>query len=324
MVTFDWMDQMVARGAGAEFPKGINLDITRESMVTQLVKHPLLQRYARLLVSGHPDTKFRCTLPWHAQGDRLSAAHMALILGSPEGPGTPTQNGLSLAMSILLAQVYLWSSDMIKMAWGMPVPRHVIAREQMPFPLMFFSYETALPISNVGNEDPSVEIETNHLVLVHAQDGMNLFHDITNADGSDGRISAFGIPYGVTYPTDFREIELRPVSQVLAMLAFINSPFVDTSPQKLPRTLRRELDRTGTRTKTTEETSVVVLRRKVGTPQLSGEGEGREYSSRWWVSGHIRAQWYPSLKAHKLIFIAPYIKGPEDKPLKERTYVVTR
>ena len=334
MVTFDFMDEMAARKSTTELPKDVDLTAVRGGMMAQLEQHPLLQRYVRLLMTNYPDSggKFKCTLPWHAQGDRLSTAYLALSIGTSAGPGKPEHNGVSLALSILLAQVYLWSNPMRNMAWAMPVPRHVIAREQMPFPIMFFSYESALPISNWADVqskargDPPLtgDVETNHLVLIHAQDGINLFHDITSASGDDGRIEGFSIQYGLTYPTDFVEANLQPVGQILAMLAFINSPFVDTAPQRLPRTIRRELDRTGMAGKMREETSVVVLRRKVTDSRPSEDGEGREYSSRWWVSGHIRAQWYPSLKAHKLIFIAPYIKGPEDKPLKEHTYMVTR
>jgi hypothetical protein len=51
---------------------------------------------------------------------------------------------------------------------------------------------------------------------------------------------------------------------------------------------------------------------------------GRVYTHRWLVRGHHRAQWYPSLKAHKVVWIAPYIKGPADAPLKMPVYVVKR
>jgi len=37
------------------------------------------------------------------------------------------------------------------------------------------------------------------------------------------------------------------------------------------------------------------------------------------VRAHTRQQWYPSLSKHLPTLIGPYIKGPEDKPLKPRT-----
>lgn len=41
-----------------------------------------------------------------------------------------------------------------------------------------------------------------------------------------------------------------------------------------------------------------------------------EWRVRWFVRGHWRRQWHPSLQAHKPLWIAPYIKGPEGLPIK--------
>lgn len=41
-----------------------------------------------------------------------------------------------------------------------------------------------------------------------------------------------------------------------------------------------------------------------------------EWKSRWTVRMHARRQWYPKLGRHKTIFVGPYVKGPEDKPIK--------
>lgn len=57
------------------------------------------------------------------------------------------------------------------------------------------------------------------------------------------------------------------------------------------------------------------------------EENAREYSIQWIVRGHWRQQWYPSLNRHQPKWINPYVKGPEDKPLKpSRTtvYAVVR
>lgn len=43
--------------------------------------------------------------------------------------------------------------------------------------------------------------------------------------------------------------------------------------------------------------------------------EGPEWSHRWLVRGHWRNQWYPSENRHKPVYIMPFVKGPEDKPL---------
>jgi hypothetical protein len=57
------------------------------------------------------------------------------------------------------------------------------------------------------------------------------------------------------------------------------------------------------------------------------DSEGRELSIRFYVKGHLRRQWRPSTKDHKLIWIEEHIRGPEDAPLKPKptkVYKVTR
>lgn len=59
---------------------------------------------------------------------------------------------------------------------------------------------------------------------------------------------------------------------------------------------------------------VVRLRRqKAHTDEVLETGV--DWTHRWMVNGHWRNQWLPSVKAHRLQWIAPYVKGPEDKPL---------
>lgn len=61
--------------------------------------------------------------------------------------------------------------------------------------------------------------------------------------------------------------------------------------------------------------TVITLRRH----REGGGGETDvDWRHRWIVDGHWRNQWYPSLGAHRQIWIAPFVKGPEDKPLRVR------
>ena len=63
-------------------------------------------------------------------------------------------------------------------------------------------------------------------------------------------------------------------------------------------------------------------RRLKGSSIRSGSGRG--YRHRWLVLGHFRNQWYRSEQTHKVIWIAPYVKGPDDAPLKPTVYKVSR
>jgi hypothetical protein len=60
---------------------------------------------------------------------------------------------------------------------------------------------------------------------------------------------------------------------------------------------------------------IVRLRREAGDEPPGEENGEANYSHRFIVSGHWRNQWYPSEKLHRQIWISPYVKGPEDKPL---------
>lgn len=71
------------------------------------------------------------------------------------------------------------------------------------------------------------------------------------------------------------------------------------------------------------DVKVVQLRRAESQSQTSGhEADSVEWSCRWIVNGHWRNQFHPSDKRHELKYILPYVKGPEDKPLKTPTHTV--
>lgn len=72
---------------------------------------------------------------------------------------------------------------------------------------------------------------------------------------------------------------------------------------------------------------VVQLRRREVVTRAAGDAAAkREFSCRWIVHGHMRNQWYPSKGVHAPKWIDSFLKGPDDKPLKQatRVYAVTR
>ena len=80
---------------------------------------------------------------------------------------------------------------------------------------------------------------------------------------------------------------------------------------RAPRPLRREAKRKRRRE---EEITVMTLRRASG-PHAE-DGEGGYLTVQFLVRGHWRNQWYPSLREHRQIWIAPYVKGPEGAEFK--------
>lgn len=72
---------------------------------------------------------------------------------------------------------------------------------------------------------------------------------------------------------------------------------------------------------------VITLRRlRSGAEKAEPLGDSIEWTHRWLVNGHWRRQWYATEGRHKPKWIAPYIKGPEDKPFqaKDTAYVWRR
>jgi hypothetical protein len=63
-------------------------------------------------------------------------------------------------------------------------------------------------------------------------------------------------------------------------------------------------------------TRVLRLRRAAHhRPDDSTDPQSRDWTHRWVVSGHWRNQWLPTENRHRPTWIAPYVKGPDDKPL---------
>jgi hypothetical protein len=290
-------------------------------LAINIENNPLFGQYISHINRSHTQLN---TEPWHAMGERLNAAWVLLHAMLPENKipvqgirhGPYSQNVLGLAQIVMRATPYLWSDKMEKLADAAPLPKHVVNRNIMPHPVMFWSRESAY-VSEEGD---------NNWICVFYTSGQRIVivGDISNKEGTKKEIIVGHITLGHTWPTDYNNDQY--VGRVLKRCAFLNSPYIDQESHRLQRHHRRQLDRAGFAEKQIEERiHVVKLRHRV----VAGEHkqtphEATEWKHKWWVSGHYRAQWYPSEKAHQVIWIAPYLKGPEDAPLLEKIYSVER
>lgn len=110
---------------------------------------------------------------------------------------------------------------------------------------------------------------------------------------------------------------------VIKALLFVQSPYLVWKAERPGRSFIRRAK--GQFPIAEERISIILLRRMVELRKgAQGEGEPIEWSCQWWVSGHWRRQWHPSTKTHKPTWIAPYIKGPPDKPLKDTVRLIVR
>jgi hypothetical protein len=153
-----------------------------------------------------------------------------------------------------------------------------------------------------------------------------LFHAVGDPDEYEGTAPDPGPPgtllldhmmpweFGLTYkaPEHVRQDVLKPIQVLWRLLA---QQIVTRTAQRPTRHVRRRL----AKAKMPERDIVVVrLRRPKGDAPEGQEPRTVEWTHRWLVSGHWRQQWFPSLSLHRQIWISPFVKGPEDKPLEVR------
>lgn len=116
------------------------------------------------------------------------------------------------------------------------------------------------------------------------------------------------------------------VYQILAaMLVFMDQRILMQTPQTAERATRRRLERADW--KHEPVVRAIELRRRETSSNQSTDHASVDWSHRWLVSGHWRNQWYPSLNDHRPRWVLPYVKGPDDKPLKPpraRIFAVVR
>jgi len=277
--------------------------------------------------------------PWHARGEQLgmaltcycAAAHDPSLPSQVEFIGRRNEIPYETSMYILGARLesavpYLWVDDVHQaVLCSPPVPSHVISPSILPHPLMFWSYARAYQVQLNSRDGAVTEGETNFVLIVAEPEGIGVIRDFTDRSRI-GYVSSV-LWYGKRYPEDTQHPDAT--ADVMRMLSFLRSDYVGKEETPLDRSQRRRLTRAGAPPAETEATiHVVTLRRPRTRPAVDEEapveGAKREWKHQWWVTGHHRAQWYPSEQAHHVKWIAPYPKGPHDKPMLEKVYKVQR
>lgn len=96
---------------------------------------------------------------------------------------------------------------------------------------------------------------------------------------------------------------------LISFFGFIDQTIATIENEKPPRGLRRR----SVLPESNQFVKIIHLRKSV----QSGQAVQRsvDWQHRWIVKGHWRNQYYRGSSQHKLIFISPYVKGPDGKPL---------
>lgn len=219
--------------------------------------------------------------------------------------------------ALIRARVIFWADHELRNGVaGSPVPKHTVDVDLIPEPVWM-----AFPTDIV--QGPHSMVATGIVPTLNAATGRSnvwvwgfmssLPPDVEPRAGEPNRlfVKLSGISLGREFPTDYSEPEA--VSEYVAMFTFLRSQCEASTLERLKRGVAKRSQRaTGLPSRAVE---FVALRRVKGAAATSSD-EHTKWRHRWLVGGHMRNQWYPSENVHRLIWISPYIKGPEDKPFR--------
>ncbi len=162
-------------------------------------------------------------------------------------------------------------------------------------------------------------------LVLRVRESVDMGWTLEQAKGAAG--DALRVAHGTAEPP---AVEAKLVDVFLRFVAgclsFLEQRIVVADRRPPARPLRRRLERERYRGEAT--IGVIALRRReYASGDADATGQGRDWQHQWIVSGHWRRQFYPASNAHKPRYIAPYLKGPVDKPLKApdgSVFAVTR
>lgn len=102
--------------------------------------------------------------------------------------------------------------------------------------------------------------------------------------------------------------------KMASLFAFIRQRIIVPIGSRPDRATRRRL---GIRCEAEPIIQIIKLRRPAYLRRHhDAEEQAVAWQCRWLVSGHWRQHWYPKLEIHQPLWIAPHVKGPEDKPVR--------
>lgn len=242
-----------------------------------------------------------------------------------------------LFQNLKVAHIYLWQNDILGAAWrgAQAAWKDVIARREhweqvRDKPQIWFSVETFGGPELCRSHDLPEDSWMTAIVLMESQGADLDKKELTGVRGlTIGTV--WQVPKGRhpvlrIYP---RQRENEPwlpslPSDVAAAMAFLKTRLVSVETERGSRQVRRAAERRGVQL---PEIQVVSLRRRERR-QNDGDHIHVDWSCRWIVQGHWRKLHAPrKLDGMPTTYVLPYLKGPEDKPLRvpvERIATVDR
>jgi hypothetical protein len=144
------------------------------------------------------------------------------------------------------------------------------------------------------------------------------YFTLSNGDRVIDRIRSFeegAKKTGGAYPKDRVMEETHEIRWIYTAFYLMSQKLAVEVPVKPDRAQRRRAEREGRRP---ESIKVISLRRlEADKKETESQPHPVDWKWQWEVRGHWRNQYYPATKEHHPVFVEAFIKGPEDKPLKD-------
>jgi hypothetical protein len=231
---------------------------------------------------------------------------------------------MSATVVLERAVPFLWLPEMYGLATESGLPEHTIAPFRLPQdPMAWWFSHPAKARPEPARPDGLVY----GLLITAIDDDRRLM--VVELGAPEGAAPdepltyRFDIRAGQRFGTDF--VAGSREAEILQMLSFLQSRYIALERQRPRPDQMKRLRRRAGRPVDVPDVMVIKLRApEPATPAPDDDRVPRRWHHRWMVRGHHRAQWYPSLAAHRVIWVAPHFKGPADAPLVPQVYAVVR
>jgi hypothetical protein len=210
----------------------------------------------------------------------------------------PTAAGMLVPLAPILVSEVIGASAYADWLADQPVPPGAIEVNSV-----YWEYSTS---------DQFIDVVFMLRLTVTDGEPMMLMHSIGVRAGTPSSfVGVENVSDNVGNPESAIVLAQAMLKWIMRLLLVASLPLAAIDHPELNRSARRRMP-----AGTLNRSRIIHLRpREQYRHDGDSESDTVEWSHRWMVRGHKRAQPYPSAGETRDIWIAPYIKGPGDKPL---------
>lgn len=288
------------------------------------------QKYAALALSRRVAPTFEAGNTYrqsYGRFERIALRAAESYWWSAEIADTVFQSGLSLPSDACVASDRMWRGQKFGWLW-FEDPRSIVGLEPFQgilwFRDRFADGSPCIVVSTYGRRDLEACEALDTVHIFDMKPLSQLEAELRDTDAMERAKAAVRDIGGET--SSNVEASIALIRFFVAAALWIEQSILSVSRHRAERHARKRAERVEPEALT--DISVVLLRRRAYDSSGDETDSGHtEWTCRWIVAGHWRNQYYPSTGERVPLWIMPYVKGPEDKPLKtpgQKIFAVTR